>query len=119
CTFVVKFGVASWSTAYQFKFWVKDPPAKLHSSILQNYTTASGQTQFTLPVFFYPTSSFPGPNNLVGQYFLNAPQLRPVVVNPNVAQTYFLIFLTDNYQYQRTQTVNVQATGYIVAERAH
>ena len=117
-TVVLQVGGASGSTAYQFRFWVKDPAAKLHSSVLQNYTTASGQTQFTLPVFFYPTSSFPGPNNLVGQYFLNATQLRPVVVNPNVAQTYFLILLTDNYQYQRTETVNVQATGYNVAEPA-
>ena len=117
-TVVLQVGGASGSTLYQFRFWVKDPATKLHSSVLQNYTTASGQTQFTLPVFFYPTSSFPGPNNLVGQYFLNATQLRPVVVNPNVAQTYFLIFLTDNYQYQRTETVNVQATGYNVVEPA-
>jgi hypothetical protein len=113
-TVVLTVGGASGGTAYQFRFWVKDPAAKLHSSVLQNYTTASGQTQFTLPVFFYPTSSFPGPNNLVGQYFLNATQVRPLV--GTVAETYFLIFLTDNYQYQRTQTVNVQATGYNPAE---
>lgn len=117
-TVVLTVGGATGGTLYQFRFWVKDPAANLHSSILQNYTTASGQTQFTLPVFFYPTSSFPGPNNLVGQYFLNATQLRPVVANPNVAQTYFLIFLTDNYQYQRTETVKVQATGYNFGEPA-
>lgn len=115
-TIVLQVGGATGGTQYQFRFWVKDPAANLHSSTLQNYTTASGQTQFTLPVFFYPTSSFPGPNNLVGQYFLNATQLLPVVVNPNVAQTYFLIFLTDNYQYQRTETVKVQATGYRAGE---
>lgn len=117
-TVVLTVGGATGGTLYQFRFWVKDPAANLHSSVLQNYTTASGQTQFTLPVFFYPTTSFPGPNNLVGQYFLNATQLRPVIVNPNVAQTYFLIFLTDNYQYQRTETVKIQATGYNVAEPA-
>jgi PKD domain len=111
-TVVLTVGGATGGTLYQFRFWVKDPAANLHSSVIQNYTTASGQTQFTLPVFFYPTSSFSGPNNLVGQYFLNATQLRPVIANPNVAQTYFLIFLTDNYQYQRTETVKVQATGY-------
>jgi len=117
-TVVLTVGGATGGTLYQFRFWVKDPAANLHSSVLQNYTTASGQNSFTLPVFFYPTSSFSGPNNLVGQYFLNATQLRPVVANPNVAQTYFLIFLTDNYQYQRTETVKVQATGYNVAEPA-
>jgi PKD domain len=115
-TVVLTVGGATGGTLYQFRFWVKDPAANLHSSVIQNYTTASGQTQFTLPVFFYPTSSFSGPNNLVGQYFLNATQLRPVVANPNVAQTYFLIFLTDNYQYQRTETVKIQATGYNLAE---
>jgi hypothetical protein len=115
-TVVLTVGGATGGTLYQFRFWVKDPAANLHSSVLQNYTTASGQTQFTLPVFFYPTSSFSGPNNLVGQYFLNATQLRPVIANPSVAQTYFLIFLTDNYQYQRTETVRVQATGYNVVE---
>jgi len=115
-TVVLQVGGASGSTAYQFRFLVKDPATKVHSSVLQNYTTASGQTSFTLPVFFYPTSSFPGPNNLAGQYFLNATQVRPLV--GTVAQTYFLIFLTDNYQYERTQTVNVQATGYNIAEPA-
>ena len=115
-TIVLQVGGASGGTLYQFRFSVKDPAAKLHLSVLQNYTTASGQNQFTLPVFFYPTSNFPGPNNLVGQYFLNATQVRPFV--GTVAETYFLIFLTDNYQYQRTQTVNVQATGYNAAEPA-
>ena len=115
-TIVLQVGGASGGTSYQFRFSVKDPAAKLHFSVLQNYTTASGQTQFTLPVFFYPTSNFPGPNNLVGQYFLNATQVRPLV--GTVAESYFLVFLTDNYQYQRTQTVNVQATGYNPAEPA-
>ena len=116
-TIVLTVSGASGGTYYQFRFSVKDPAAKLHSSNLQNYTTASGQNQFTLPVFFYPTAHFPGPNNLVGQYFLNATQVTPLV--GTVAETYFLIFLTDNYQYQRTQTVKVQATGYNPAEPAN
>src|SRR3989442_6983130 len=115
-TVVLTVGGASGSTPYQFRFWVKDPAAKLHSSVLQNYTTSPGQTQFTLPVFFYPTSSFPGPNNLVGQYFLNATQVRPLVATPTLAQTYLLIFLTDNYKNHRTKTVNVQPTRSNVAE---
>ena len=115
-TIVLTVSGATGGTSYQFRFSVKDPAARLHVSVLQNYTTASGQNQFTLPVFFYPTSNFPGPNNLVGQYFLNATQVRPLV--GTVAETYFLVFLTDNYQYQRTQTVNVQATGYNPAEPA-
>jgi len=117
-TVVLTVSGATGGTQYQFRFSVKDPAANLHLSGLQNYTTASGQTQFTLPVFFYPTSSFSGPNNLVGQYFLNATQTRPLTINPNVAQTYFLIFLTDNYQYQRTETVKVRATGYTPGEPA-
>jgi plastocyanin len=117
-TIVLTVNGATGGTQYQFRFWVKDPAAKLHSSILENYTTSASQTSFTLPLFFYPTSSFPGPNDLVGQYFLNATQVRPLVTNPTVAQTYFLIFLTDSYQYQRTETVKVQATGYSSAEPA-
>jgi PKD repeat protein len=107
---------ASGSTYYQFRFSVKDPAARLHSSVLQNYTTSAGQNFFTLPLFFYPTPSFSGPNNLVGQYFLNATQVTPVIPNPTVAQTYFLILLTDKYQYQRTETIKVQATGYNITE---
>ncbi len=117
-TVVLQVGGASGSTVYSFKFLVKDPAAKLHSSVLQNYTTSAGQTSFTLPLFFYPTSAFPGPNDLAGYYFLNATQVRPLIPTPTVAQTVFLILLTDNYQYQRTQTVSVQATGYGLAEPA-
>ncbi len=102
-TIVLQVGGASGSTQYQFRFWVKDPAAKLHSSVLQNYTTSSGQTSFTLPLFFYPTPSFPGPNDLVGYYFLNATQVLPSVANPTVAQTEFLILLTGNFEYRRTE----------------
>ncbi len=117
-TFTIVFTVygASGGTPYSFRFLVKDPASKLHTSVLQNYTTSSGQTQFTLPVFNYPTANFPGPNDLVGEYFLNATQVRPLIPNPDVAQTVFFILLTDNYEYQRTQTVNVQATGYSIGE---
>jgi PKD repeat protein len=117
-TVVLTVGGASGGTTYQFRFWVKDPAAKLHASVLQNYTTSAGQTQFALPLFFYPTSSFQGPNNLAGQYFLNATQLTPLVANPTVAQTVFWIVLTEKYQYQRTETVKVQATGYNASEPA-
>ncbi len=115
-TIVLTVNGATGATQYQFRFFVKDPAAKLHSSNLQNYTTSAGQTSFTLPLFFYPTSSFSGPNDLVGQYVLNASQVRPVLTNPTVAQTYFIILLTNNYQYQRTETVSVHATGYQPAE---
>src|SRR5207245_9255057 len=109
-TVVLQVGGASGSTLYQFKFSVKDPAAKLHSSVLQNYTTSPGQTSFTLPLFFYPTSAFPGPNDLVGYYFLNATHVLPLVANPNVAHTVLLILLTDNYQHHTIQTVSAQTT---------
>ena len=119
-TFTVVFTVygANGNTNYQFRFVVKDPAGSLHTSVVHSYNTSSGQSQFTLPVFFYPTSSFSGPNNLVGQYFLNATQVAPVVTNPNVASTYFFILLTDQFEYQRTQTVNIKATGYTIGEPA-
>lgn len=119
-TFTVVFQVngAIGGTNYQFRFVVKDPAGNLHTSVIHSYNTSSGQTQFTLPLFFYPTPGFPGPNNLVGQYFLNATQVQPVITNPNVATTSFWILLTDQFEYERTQTVSIKATGYAIGEPA-
>ncbi len=110
---------ATGNTLYQFRFSVRDPASITHQSVLQNYTTFPGQTSFTLPPFYYPTSSFPGPNSLVGQYITWADQVRPLTTSNPVAATYFLIFLTDNTEYQRTQTVNIHATGYSPSEQVN
>ena len=119
-TFTIVFTVygATGNTFYQFRFLMKDPVSTLHQSVLQNYTTSGSQTSFTLPAFLYPSAKFPGPNDLVGQYFLNATQVTPVVANPNVAQTSFFIILTDKHDYQRTETVSVRGSGYRLAEPA-
>ena len=106
---------ATGNTLYSFRFFVRDPATVTHQSVLQNYTTLPGQTQFTLPPFNYPTASFPGPNSLVGQYITWADQVRPVAI-ATVAATYFLVVMTDKLEYQRTETVNVRATGYKPSE---
>ena len=103
------------STPYQFRFTVRDPGSKLHQSILFNYTTLSSQTSFTLPPFFYPSTSFQGPNWLAGQYIAWADQVRPIAVS-TVASTSFWLTLTDKTQYQRTETVNIHATHYNASE---
>ena len=118
-TLVFSVSGATGNTLYQFRFSVRDPASITHQSVLQNYTTLPGQTQFTLPPFYYPTSSFPGPNSLVGQYVTWADQVRPLLASNPVAATYFLIILTDNTEYQRTQTVNIHATGYGPSEQVN
>jgi len=118
-TLVFSVSGATGNTLYQFRFSVRDPASITHQSVLQNYTTLPGQTQFTLPPFYYPTSSFPGPNSLVGQYVTWADQVRPLLASNPVAATYFLIILTDNTEYQRTQTINIHATGYGPSEQVN
>ena len=114
-TIVFSVSGALGGVSYQFRFFVRDPATKIHQSILLNYTTLPGQTQFTLPPFLYPTPSFPGPNWLVGQYIIWADQVSPIAIS-TVASTYFFYILTDATEYQRTQTVNIQATGYNASE---
>src|SRR2546428_13609453 len=50
---------ASPSTLYQFSFHVRDPSTKVWNSVLENYTTFSGQTQFSL-LPSYPSAAFIG-----------------------------------------------------------
>jgi hypothetical protein len=98
---------------YRFRFSVTDPAGKIAQS-LQNYTTASGQSSFTM-VVLYPSPSLPGPNTLVGQYNAKVDELWPTAA-PGVAGTSFILSITDSLTYQRTQTVYVQASGYNVSE---
>jgi len=115
---------ASPSTLYQFSFHVRDPSTKVWNSVLENYTTFSGQTQFSL-LPSYPSAAFTGvgggTSSLVGQYVGWVNQTRPALAtNTAVAVTTngFFFILTDNTEYQRTDTVGIRATGYNSLESA-
>ncbi len=105
---------ASPSTSYQFIFYVRDPASRTVQSPPQNYTTLPAQNQFSILVV-YPSTSLPGSNSLVGQYITWVDQVRPVAV-PTVAQNSFFLSITDNTAYERTQTVNIQASRYNASE---
>jgi hypothetical protein len=115
---------ASPSTLYQFTFHVRDPSTKVWNSVLENYTTFSGQTQFSvLPS--YPSAAFigvgGGTSSLVGQYVGWVNQTRPVLPTPTavaVTTNGFFFILTDHTEYQRTDTVGIRATGYNSLEPA-
>ncbi len=101
------------STVYKFNFYVRDPSTKIWGSIVENYTTLPGQTQFPV-VINYPSAAFvgTGTNSLVGQYvgwvnqIIPTPPSNPVAVTPQG----FLFLLTDKYpEYQRTDTVGIRA----------
>ena len=102
------------STPYQFVFSVTDPLGRTVQSAPQNYSTLPGQDKFSI-VVVYPSPSFSGSNSLVGQYFAKVDQLLPLP-SPTVAQSSFLLSITDSASYQRTQTVIVQASGYNASE---
>ena len=102
------------STLYQFRFFVTDPAGRTSQSTLQNYTTLPSQNQFSV-VAVYPSPSFRGSNSLEGQYLARVDQLQPVAT-PTVAQNSFVLSITDNPVYERTQTVIIQASGYNVSE---
>ena len=99
---------------YRFRFSVTDPAGTTVQSLMENYTTAQGQDTFTL-IVIYPSPSLPGVNTLVGQYNAKVDELWPTAA-PGVAGTSFFLSITDSSSYQRTQTVNVQASGYKVSE---
>jgi PKD repeat protein len=105
-------------TLYQFNFHVRDPSTKVWNSILENYTTFSGQTQFSL-LPSYPSAAFigagGGTSSFVGQYVGWVNQTTPVLpTNTAVAVTTngFFFILTDHTEYQRTDTVGIRASGY-------
>ena len=102
------------NTLYSFRFLVRDPSGTTYQSIPQNYTTYAGQTQFTILVTF-PGGAFSGSDSLVGKYTATVDQLMPLAAT-NVATSTFYVGLTDASEYQRTQTVNVQASGYNASE---
>jgi hypothetical protein len=110
----VTLGLVTSATTYSFKFNVKDPAGAVFQSQLMNHTTTFTETQFTV-LIDYPSSQFPGINSLVGTYLASVDQYAPSPI-VNVANTSFVLSSTDNSSYERTQTVNVQASGYNASE---
>ncbi len=109
-TLVLSYSNATGNVSYQYVFYVKDPSGQTSQSSIQTYTTRPGETHFTI-VVPYPSASFQGSNSLVGLYTAHVDQLLSVA-QPTVAITYFILSIADNVAYERTQTVNMQASGY-------
>ncbi len=95
-------------TFYQFRFFVQDPSTAIHQSILVNVTNTQSSIFVAIQ---YPSTTLPGSTNLVNQYTAWVDQIKPVA-KANVAQTHFVIILTDSFEYERTQTVGIHAIGY-------
>jgi hypothetical protein len=110
----VKFNPVASTTSFVFRFSVKDPAGTSFQSQLINYTTVPGQDQFSV-IVAYPGISFSGINSLAGQYLATVDQFAPVAM-PTVASSSFILGLTDNPSYERTQTVNIQGSGYNASE---
>jgi PKD repeat protein len=106
-------------TQYQFNFFVRDPSTRIWGSIVENYTTSLGETQFGV-ILAYPSAAFVGrgTSSLVGQYVGWVNQLKPAVASNPVAVTPsgFYFILTDKTEYQRTETVGIRASGYNASE---
>jgi hypothetical protein len=83
-------------------------------SRLQNYTTTLSQSQFSILVV-YPSLSFAGSTSLLGQYIATVDLVSPVAFS-GVASSSFFINLVDFSERERTQTLNVQASGYNASE---
>jgi hypothetical protein len=107
-------GIVATSTTYSFRFNVKDPHGTLFQSQIVNHTITLGTTQFSV-IVDYPSTQFNGTNSLVGTYLATVDQYAPSQM-ANVANTSFVLSSTDNSSYERTQTVNIQASGYNASE---
>ena len=105
---------ATGGTLYQFRFFVKDPASVTFKSPLENYTTLIGQTQFSKSLA-YPSTSFVGSDSLLGQYAASVDLASPFA-SPSVASSSFFINMVDSSEHERTQTVNIQASGYNASE---
>ncbi len=103
------------ATTYHFIFYVTDPANQTTSSPMQNYTARPGET-FSI-VVNYPSPSFSGTTSLCCQYNARADiVINAISIQKPVASTHFFILITDNYVYERSQTVNMRATGYFPFE---
>jgi hypothetical protein len=73
-----------------------------------------GQSQFSILVV-YPSVSLPGSTSLLGQYSATVDLVSPVP-SAGVASSSFFINIVDFSERERTQTVNIQASGYNASE---
>ena len=105
---------ANTSTTYQFMFLVRDPANKTSNSAIQSHTTGPNENQFSILVN-YPSPSFAGSNSLVGQYNAQVVQIGNTITTM-VASAHFYYSVADNIGYERSQTVNMHATGYAASE---
>ncbi len=105
---------ANTSTTYQFMFLVKDPANRTSNSAIQSHTTGPNENQFSILVN-YPSPSFAGSNSLVGQYNAQVVQIGNTITTM-VAAAHFYYSVADNIGYERSQTVNMHATGYAASE---
>lgn len=109
---------SSAATYFQFRFNVTDPASNKHLSQLINVTTSPFQTEFTRTIS-YPGQYFTASvNDLAGRYPVSVDQMTPFPQNP-AATSSFTLGVTDSPSYQRTQAVNVQATGYNASENVN
>jgi len=103
------------STTYQFQFQTKDPSGKTWTSSTVTENTTASETTFS-KLITYPSPSFLGTNSLCCLYNAQVNQIKPIILNSNVASTQFYIIITDKNQYQRTETVGIRASGYNASE---
>src|SRR5207247_2998125 len=64
----------------------------------------------------YPSTTLSGAKSLAGKYATCVDQILPVAM-PKVATSSFVLSITDNLAYERTQTVGIQASRYNASER--
>ncbi len=97
-------------THYEFTIAVLDPSTTLYSSTA-SYDTTSTQTSFAV-ARMYP-DDFPPPASIryVGSYQIFVDQIQPLAT-PNIASGSFSVTLAASGSYERTQTVQIRASGY-------
>ena len=116
-TIVLHVGGAQNPANYSFTFNVRNPTGTVWSSSLQNATTGRGQTEFGIIVSF-PGLEFPcipscPSTSFEGRYDVAVNQLLPCCRTNPVQTALFYVGILDRYlPYQRTETVQVLATGY-------
>lgn len=102
-------------TIYTFRFYVQDPSSGTFHSINETYDNSVNPQYAFNVIVTYPSTAFSGRNSLLGQYQAWVDQFNPVV-KTKVATSSFWFILTNKSEYQRTETVNIQGSGYNSSE---
>ena len=110
----VKLSITGTVSLYQFVFNVKDPTGTTVHSAPMNHTTTPNEDQFTI-IVAYPGPYITGSNSFKGQYAATVDETSPFPTL-NVTNSTFILGITDSLSYERTQTVNVQASRYNASE---